>query len=596
MNRHLTTVLRAAPRVGVWPVLCTFGVFMGAIATETSGAGQGDRNGSADSADLASTESGTEPKTAGAKDSSGPRERLERVGVDASQFRRLTDGIPMNAEEQEVLLKLLYHVRRFDPVRVDRWTRRVTDWTPLAEQPEAHRAQIFALRGRVKQITVERPPAEVVDRYEMDRYYRCRIELEGTGGVAWLYTRTIPKRWDIRRPLDQRVGARALFIKVGAGEGKAAELVFVADRLAWYPDQMEPPGPNMNSGLVLLGGLGMDAGLWDSVVQKRSISSEEREAFYQLLHAVGQASNRELVTAAEKNLKSMAEVWHDQLEALESQLEKTRAKGGRENTSEREREEADERSAGQTQQEVTAGARDRETLRSEAAMARTSWQAAVEGHYPVARLFNLPESEIGQIVLLEGVARRAIKIHTDTPLAEGGSDIVDRFKIDGYWEIEFYTRDSRDNPITFCVRELPRGFPTGDQINEPVRVVGFFFKSWSYRRGTPNAGQSATNHDGGGRASQPAVRQLAPLIVGRAPIWTRQPETDSDPIWGVFAGGMFVLALMGVALWMWRANRSDRRFEREIIGKRLRGASDESLDVLATQANDGPRDVNSDGA
>ena len=35
-------------------------------------------------------------------------------------------------------------------------------------------------------------------------------------------------------------------------------------------------------------------------------------------------------------------------------------------------------------------------------------------------------------------------------------------------------------PIVCCVRDLPAGMPTGQQINEQVRVSGFAMKRYAY--------------------------------------------------------------------------------------------------------------------
>ena len=47
--------------------------------------------------------------------------------------------------------------------------------------------------------------------------------------------------------------------------------------------------------------------------------------------------------------------------------------------------------------------------------------------------------------------------------------------------MEVFTEDSQNRPLVFCVRELPPGMPTGGDLREPIRVAGFFFKSWRYR-------------------------------------------------------------------------------------------------------------------
>ncbi len=130
-------------------------------------------------------------------DRKAPRVRLERAGVDESHFRRLTDGQPPNLDEQEILLKLLYHVRRFNLEQLDRWTQPTWDWSGVSNDLESYRGQLFALSGRAKQVTIETPPQEVVARYELDTYYLCRVEFSDPKRTAWVFTPRIPSAWDI---------------------------------------------------------------------------------------------------------------------------------------------------------------------------------------------------------------------------------------------------------------------------------------------------------------------------------------------------------------------------------------------------------------
>jgi len=113
----------------------------------------------------------------------------------------------------------------------------------------------------------------------------------------------------------------------------------------------------------------------------------------------------------------------------------------------------------------------------------------------VVPLFNDPASQRGKLVTLRGEALRAVEIRVDDP------DIVDRFGIRRYYEMEILTDDSQNNPIVCCVAQLPEGMPLGDNINVGVRVTGFFFKSWAYRLGRSKA-------DGN-------RRQLAPMLIAK---------------------------------------------------------------------------------
>ncbi|HET6878647.1 MAG TPA: hypothetical protein VFI31_00650, partial [Pirellulales bacterium] len=165
----------------------------------------------------------------------------------------------------------------------------------------------------------------------------------------------------------------------------------------------------------------------------------------------------------------------------------------------------------------------------------------------VEPLFNKPQSQFGRLVDLTGTARQAVLRRVEDP------DIVARFGIDHFYEMQVFTPDSQDNPLTFCVRELPKGFPQGDRITESVRLAGFFFKKWGYR-----SSSSA-------QPEKPGVvlKQLAPLLIGREPVWI-----EPEPVDQRFANGVFLVlfVVMTVVVWLVvaRLSRSDDRFHKQV--------------------------------
>jgi hypothetical protein len=189
------------------------------------------------------------------------------------------------------------------------------------------------------------------------------------------------------------------------------------------------------------------------------------------------------------------------------------------------------------------------------ATADAELRARGKDHYSVEPLFNDPAGQRGNLVVLSGTVRRAVRVRVDDP------DIVERFGIDHYYELYLFTDDSQGNPLVFCVRELPAGMPAGDEphYGESVRVAGFFLKSWSYRPG------------GGGDAHPGRARQLAPLLVGREPVWYPPPESSASILVGAVAGGVFLLILLGLWLAAWQLRRGDRQFRCRIRRRREPG-------------------------
>jgi hypothetical protein len=188
---------------------------------------------------------------------------------------------PLDLSEQEPLLRILFAVRKSPAAEIQRFARGSFTTPETGDASDALRGEIFRLQGRVTRVRQEQPPAEAADRYQITRYYRCEVELT-SGGRAAVFALTIPKAWVLDQELSERFSCHGLFLKLGpVGEEQPSAPIFAAQRMAWHPEG-------------LLGDLGMDVGLFDSVQNKASIRAAERECFYALLAAAGRAKPAEL--------------------------------------------------------------------------------------------------------------------------------------------------------------------------------------------------------------------------------------------------------------------------------------------------------------
>lgn len=502
----------------------------------------------------AETSAGDEAQTA----REGARELLELAGIDASHFRMIRDNEPLVVDEREVLLKILYRVRKFGLLSIARWTQPEFEWSELAGEPEKHRAEMFQLTGRVRKVTESQPPPEVVARYGMDRYYLCEMEVGAARRPAVVITTRIPAAWPVGARIDERASAAGLFFKAGGEADATRKLVFLARRVAWHPDRIQEEAPATNLGMTMLGDLGMDVGLLENVEDRSEIDDEEREAFYQLLWAVERADTAQLVRQGRQKLDRLAKTWRRKSQEQTRRIAQLRT--------EIKRRVAAKQPTGELPAQL-------KQTRIDEALVRRSLARAEEGASSVFPLFNRPGQQRGRLVVLEGNARRAVKIVVGS--GDANSDILARYGIDHYYEIELFTSDSENNPLVFCVRELPPGFPTGEDINEGVRLAGFFFKTWAF-------------HTQGGADGPVRRRHLAPLLIARAPIWIQPPPAASGTIYGAIAAGLFVAAALGIWIGLWRLGRGDQAFRRRALAPRRAVAEGESLDQLGLEADDKP--------
>jgi hypothetical protein len=245
------------------------------------------------------------PTVLSAADSKKPdnaRDMFRALGVEDRYFDRLIDDRSLNSDERETVLRILYRLRTFPLVDIDRWAQNAGELAEASRQPKKYRGEIYNLRGRVIEVEPIKPPSDPATRYELAQYYRCRLQLDEPDMLADVYTENVPKQWSGGAKPDASAGAFGVFLKLAEKtDGDEPLLVFAAVRLAWYPDN-------------LLGRLGMDFGLLDSVKDQKLITADESEAFYQMLAAVGRAKPGELLRQAENKLTDVPadERWTDQ--------------------------------------------------------------------------------------------------------------------------------------------------------------------------------------------------------------------------------------------------------------------------------------------
>lgn len=497
-----------------------------------------------------------------------PRELLEIAGIDRSQLRPLQDGWPLGDNELEITLKLLYRISRFGQVDTALWSDPNIPLMLMANHPEDYRLQMYLLRGRVTEVRVEHPPQEVVDRYDFQEYYSCLVELDDANYPVLVVTPTIPKQWDLTKPINEPVSAQGMFVKVGEQRGDLMQLVFLASRIAWHPNHVEEEKSTqaVNLGMIELGRLGMDVGLLDLVQNRERITERDREAFYQMLAAVSRAPQNQLNRFALANLPELQKTWVSEIATNKKELLEQQAAL-----------KAFQGSAAEKQKL----ARQVEALTRRIPVLQKAVQDAQKGIYSVYPLFNLADEQHGQLVFLKGVARWVMKVELANPRnPESNSDIITRFGIDHYYQVAIFTDDSSDNPIIICVRDLPKGFPSNGKLNEAVQVAGFFFKTWAYftTEGAKAEGQNPPEQH----------RQLAPLLIARSLTWVRDEAPPADSGVALTLAFVFMGLVVVAAVSVWNFNKRDEKFRKEVIVRKYDTEPGTSLNDAGLETVDGP--------
>jgi hypothetical protein len=436
---------------------------------------------------------------------------LSLAGWTPKRFAKFTDGEELTGAERDELIQLLWRVRTFDAALFE----------PLIGHPMLYRGNLLHVKGQARNWVRHELEPEEAGRFEMPAYYTCDVEHESKKSWAVVVTAAVPARWEQRPSLDEPVSLSGLYVKQLPAKtddqgNRLPVYLVVARRIAWHP--ATPREPVVSLGMSILGSLGMDVGLLDRVTShgrlhttdaaKASQFNDQREAFYQMLDAAGQIGAHQLVRYANSNLETIRAQWAQEMKETGDANRK--------------------------------------------ALAREVIERAKAGRYSVAPLFNDAARQIGQLIVVDGAARRVVRVDLGTTDGGTASDVARRFGFDHYYEMQVFTDDSQNFPLVFCVRELPAGMPTGDDLHVPVRVAGFFFKDWLYTtRGTRDEETSKLDPSNG-------KPQFAPLLVGRAPIHL-QFEDKGRGATQLVGGGLFVLALGGIWAAAWWLSRGDRR-------------------------------------
>jgi len=356
------------------------------------------------------------------KSLSSPREMLRLFSIDESQINQLFDNRPLDPDEEETLLKVLFRIPYFGSDRIEAWQRKDVTWSQLASDPSDYRTEVFKVDGRATLVRQMELSAETASRLEFDHYFQVRFQAADAPHPILVCSRKIPDAWQREADIDERASFYGLFLKTGDPAGQFPELVFAAERVAWMPDRVQTD-KGITASHVLLGDLGMDVGLFDSVreTNRKSLVSSDHECFYQLLSAAGRADPSELFQRREGTFE------------LEPMLTKPQTQHGRLIT-------------------LTGTTRRIQKLLIE--------EEDIQERFGITHYY-----EIDMFVPL-------------------GDEEVRLGKARGDKEAPVF-RNSY--PVHCCVLRLPEGLEEGEKISQEIRIAGFYLKLWAYKTGYVSA-------------------------------------------------------------------------------------------------------------
>lgn len=403
----------------------------------------------------------------------GFRDVLEIVGVEPAAIPAINPDQP-TADDWQTISQIVARLEQHAS-DLSRWAMKDASFSGDVV------GELFDVEGTVERVDKLTAPAGM----KPAQLYRCQFKLADGRAVVVLAVQ-VPKRWEIGRPLKEPASLRGVLLRADETP------LLLTTHVSWHPQE------GLSAGQLLLARFGMDAALWDDVVQRTAFVSPERgreaQAFYATLAAIAKVPPAELTALT--------------LESIADSAAAVKLDGG---------------------------------TKSERQIAAAVTDQAALGLSSVAPLFLNPQEQVGQLVRIEGTARRAVRIVADDP-----SDLQ---PIREYYELEVFTADSQNLPIVCLVTRLPAGFPVGDAIRAGVRVDGVFFKLWRYRSRQikETAGETATPQ-----------ASYTPVVMAATVTWLKQATTP-ERWWGLTVGGIVFVLLMGGLLRMMLSSRSRSR-------------------------------------
>ena len=433
---------------------------------------------------------------------------LKLAELDPNSWPRWDDAVTLDRAHPELIGQLLFRLQELPPEQLVAWSS--TDIAAAAP------GMLVELSGTIQEavqlsVTVERSSGAI-----FEQLFLCSYETTTGEWSGYVLSPQIPAVWKEQGSPGQPVRFVGLVLKESGRKGTGPQLL--TNHLSWYPATGVPPGQ------LLLSRHGMDISLLEEVRHRQPFVkpsiSREGDAFYECISAMAETDRTELASLTLESIRRNKQLWRTKAGELEQKVRELRSRVG-----------------GEAEPEAKEGAKaEYDAARQRLAMAAAIQKRGERNLSSVAPLFLQPERETGELVRIEGMARRAVRIAADQ--APNGE----------YFELEVFPSDSQNLPVVCCVSELPEDFPQGDRIRESVRIDGVFFKSWRYRtRKAIEVGAQTTR----------AQQLYTPIVVGRQPVWLAA-YAETSGRWAMWAGIGFLAVVGGIFLAAIRSTRQAR--------------------------------------
>lgn len=461
-----------------------------------------------------------------------PPSLLDDAGLSAADLAAFQQwNGELTSAQADIVGRLLYRQEQAELARRPVEAALLAD-SPSSTPPFGELGQASRIEGHAVAVLPLALPESARQALERDRLWQCEVR-RADDSVVVVIAGKVPAAWTERpaaAELREPVVLDGVLLGAAIRGGESAPLV-AASRLQWRPTT------GVSSGMRWLAKHGYDVALLDEVRHNRAFVKPhdglESRAFYEGLRIVSQAAPGELTALVRRQLPQDADAARQVAAAAAAER----------------REKLAERSTAPPDRQPMLNDELKHLERRQAIAARVAERAA-KGVSSVWPMFLEPQGSAGELFLIEGVARRAVRIEVDEATAE--SEMFgwpgDLAALEAYYEIDVFTTDGQNQPVICCVVRLPAGFPTGELIREPVRVAGVFFKKWAYAR----------RSEGAAAAAPRGARTAAPLLIAAEVEWLATAPPTGPSVYGLWGGGAFLALVALVWLVVARGARRDQ--------------------------------------
>lgn len=225
------------------------------------------------------------------------RELLELFGWTDGELAPFANTDQLTPEVENGLLTLMFQLPKIKRDDIDTWSASDVSLEELSSEPDDRRFEFFQFSGNAESVERVAIEEESADRLGFAEYFRIHVAVGNPPQQAIVVTRQAPKSWqdlaETGGELNQPVEFKGMFLIDGD------PVVFLANEVRWLPSEANE-ALGVSDDLVLLASLGMDIGRFDDI-NSLKLGAGDREAFYQLLAAAGNAKTAQLQKTADKD-------------------------------------------------------------------------------------------------------------------------------------------------------------------------------------------------------------------------------------------------------------------------------------------------------